>query len=164
MRVCNIIIGGFTVTHNLCFTETWTVSGLIMGQEHTFQKHTVPIFHISFCIELAFLSRTLLSPSSPRSSYSPALHRPNLAGRVIDAHGPTAPFRGGAGNPRDPALDAPHSDKSEAPLMRAASAALAASAISSSLVMRVLGGGGPNSSQWSNLSIWDFLRYGCLFG
>src|ERR1700738_1127107 len=49
------------------------------------------------------------------------------------------------------------------PLMRAASAALAASAITSSLVMRVLGDGGPNSSQWSNLSIRDFLRYGCLF-
>ena len=38
--------------------------GLIMGREHPFQNtHTVPIFHISFCIELAFLSRTLLSPS-----------------------------------------------------------------------------------------------------
>src|ERR1700730_15923761 len=42
------------------------------------------------------------------------------------------------------------------PLMRAASAALVASAITSSLVMRVLGDGGSNSSQWSNLSIWDF--------
>jgi hypothetical protein len=48
--------------------------------------------------------------------------------------------------------------------MRAASAALVASAITSSLVMRVLGDDGSNSSQWGNLSIWDFPRYGCLFG
>jgi hypothetical protein len=95
-------------------------------------------------------------------SNAPALDRSHLAGGVVNAHAPSAAFRGGAHNPCQPPVDAPRGCEAKDTVDPGCLGGLGASAITSSRVIRVLGVSGPNKTRRSSLNNRDILSSGCV--